>query len=230
MSLSNSFYDYARQGEKSRQRLGYKGVQVITYQEGQPGDVGYVASDTTVGVIDPVVIYPDFRTGLDMPGRSGGPALDNGNSLSIPGTQLPDGIAVPMEATVTAPDHTLTVASETILEFTNIRPTDEGETATVDVELFLPSTLVTGAGQPADTDVVVEYWDGATYQTATMTRRWDLVDTTSYEITLPAATAGSTKIRMTFGATAETGDYRAQFTLSVGGVKRVTAYDDFELA
>jgi hypothetical protein len=241
MSLSNDFYSYARQGEQSRQRLGYKGPYAITEQQGQPGDPGYVPADITTGLIPAVVIYPDLGTGLDVPGRTGGPAKDFDNSLSIHGTTFPPGISAPMEADVTAPDHTTSTPVVTTVDFNNLRNDDQGTVGRVEVVLDIPPTnvsLIENLANLQTVDAAFEYWDGSTYVAATATRRWDLASVFDFEITLPSQPSGSLMIRTTFGADAVDGEYRFTFTLFGGidpndeddnGIKRFTSSDTFEL-
>lgn len=249
MSLDNDFYCYARQSEQSRQRLGYKGAKVNTPQQGQPGDPGYVPADITTGLIDAVVIYPDLRTGLDLPGRSGGPAMDGDNSLSIAGTTFPPGISAPMGVVVTAPDHTISTPAETLIDFDNLRNEDqslpsapdpidvpEGERfGTVTIELVIPPTntsLIENLANLQPVDASFEYWDEATstYVAIVATRRWDLASVFSYETRLPNEPTGQFKIRTTFGTEAVAGNYRFVVTLEANGVKRFTAQDDFAVA
>jgi len=188
MSLDNDFYDYARMGEQNRQRLGYKGPKVNQPQVGFYGEAGYIPADITTGLIDPVVVYPDYRTGLDLPGRSGGPAADFDNSLSIAGTRFPYGVSAPMVAVVTAPDHTIGSPFETLIDFNNLRNQDQGQIGTVTVELVIPpsnTSLIENLTNLQPPDAVFEYWDGAAYVIVVATRRWDLASVYSYDITLP---------------------------------------------
>jgi hypothetical protein len=230
MSLSNDFYCYARQGEILRQRLGYKGPYAITEQQGLPGDPGYVPADITTGLIDPVVIYPDERTGLDVPGRTGGEALDFDNSLSIHGTQFPPGISAPMDAVVTAPDHTISSPVETLIDFVNLRNEDQGTTGTVTAELVIPPTntsLIENLANLQPIDATFEYWDGSAYQSVNAVRRWDLANVITFDVVLPSTPTGQLKIRTTFGTEAVEGNYRYVVSLEANGVKRFTAQDDF---
>jgi hypothetical protein len=233
MSLSNDFYLYARQGEQNRQRLGYYGAKVNVYQEGQPGEPGYIPADITTGLIDQVVVYPDLRTGLDVPGRSGGDALDFDNSLSIHGTTFPPGISAPMNVVVTAPDHTISTPTETLIDYDNLRNEDQGEVGTVTVELVIPpsnTSLIENLANLQPIDATFEYWNGSSYVAVEAVRRWDLANVITFDVTLDTDPVGQLKIRTTFGTEAVEGDYRYVVSMVANGVKRFTAQDDFAVS
>lgn len=226
--LSQDFHDFARLSELKKQRLTHQGVVVLQEQEGQYGEPGYVPSDLTVGLISPVVIYPDEKENTDIPGRTGGPALNFDNSLTREGSV--EYISAPMEVEVIAPDHTVTNPIVTQINFEKLRNSLQGETGTVTIEF---THRQSDNYDNEHIDATFEYHDGTTWQTVDsddVTQRWDLFSVYSFDITLPSASSGTFQIRTTFANGNSVGGYEVYATLVADGVERFTASDLFDLS
>jgi len=222
---SQAFYDYARLSEGQKQKMTHKGVIVLQAQVGQPGDVGYIARDTTVGLISAIISYPRSLDSGDLPGRTLGPLLDFDNSLSYGGSD--NNISAPMTMTITAPDHAVTVEGTTVVDYINIRNSDRSGTATINVELTIdPDDAVITDAIP----VTFKYNTGGVDTVVVATKRWDYAYVLSFDITLPATATGILNIKTLFGALAIASDYSWRVTMYIDDVKKTTAVDTFTVS
>lgn len=218
MALGQDFFDYARLSKTMQLRLKHKGPYAITEQVGQYGEPGYVASDLTVGLIDPVISYPDDRQDLDVAGRSNGPALSFDNSLSYPGSQ--NDISAPMAITVVAPNHAHTVATETVVSFSGLRNSLRGETATVTAKLNVPRepvSLLENLSNIVPANATFKYHNGTSFVAVDGVRIWDGDSTITFDVTLPSAVSGTIRIESTFANTAGLGTYAWTVSAESGG-------------
>lgn len=216
MSLSNAFYEYARLSKKNRQRLGYYGV-------------GFDPADATIGIKAPVIIYPDSRTGLDVPGKSGGPELDADNSFSYPGSN--NDVAPPMTPDATIPAHTLDTWVASLVDYINVKPEDQGEVSTVTVFVLSRYVDSTTVARLVSGDILFEYWNGLAYVSVTPTFGWEGGAQISFSHTLPSAATGDLRFRTRFvsGNVVEA-DYEFYVKLEVAGEKRFEVLETVEVS
>ena len=215
---ARSYYDYCRWSKQMRQRMTWKGVKVLTYQQGQYGEAGYVAPDVTVGLIAPTVVYPDLRTGLDRPGYTGGPDIDHDNSLTIGGHS---NMAPPVTPDATIPDHTIGMRITNLIEYVNLTDNMLGRTATMTVMVMSRNVTSVPPSDPtlAVGDVDFAYWDGSAFVAVTPTVSWEGALNISFNITLPAAAYdGDFQFWARFNAGVVTTEYEYSIVASIAAV------------
>jgi len=219
MSLSNTFYRYARLSKGRRQRLGYWGVYDLPQDSTSgTGPVEILPGDATTTVIPPQIIYPQPTDIYDLPGRIGGPLADGDNSLSYGGSA--NNIAAPMTLDLTVPDHTIGALTLSLGDLASIKPSLQGEVATV--TLFVISRYVTTSvvAKLVSGSVTMEYWNGAGYVAGTEVYGWEGGAQMTYNVTLAAAETDQLKFKVQFntGFSVVAADYEFFVSVQVGGV------------
>jgi len=227
---SRSFYDYARLSEQMRQRMYHKGVKVLVYQQGQYGDPGYVAPDVTVGIIDPIIVYPDLRTGLDVPGRTGGPEIDHDNSLTIPGHS---NMAAPVTPEATIPAHTVDSWIENLVEYINLTDDMLGDTATVTVTTMSRNVTSVPPSVPSLEvgDVDFQYYNGSAWVSVTPTETWEGALQIEFSHVFPAAAYdGEIRFRARFNSGVVETEYEYTIKLDLDDAKLFEVYEQFDVS
>lgn len=216
MSLSETFYRYARLSKGRRQRLGYWGVLDLPHDS--TSGIEILPGDATTTVIPPVITYPQKTDIYDLPGKIGGPVADGDNSLSYAGSA--NNIAAPVTLDLTVPDHTIGVLTLSTGDLASIKPSLQGETATVTVFVISRYVTTSVVAKLITDSVTMEYWNGSSYVAATEVYGWEGGAQMTYDVALAAAETDQLKFKVQFnsGYSVVAADYEFYVSVQVGGV------------
>jgi hypothetical protein len=228
MALSDAFYQYARLSKGKKQKIGYWGVESVSPQT--PDSTAYwpieiLPGDATTAILDPVITYPQPTDIYDLPGKIGGPVADGDNSLSYAGSD--NNIASPMTLDLTVPDHTIDSLTLSTGDLEFIKPTDQGETATVTVFVISRYVSTSEVAKLVSGAVTMQYWDGSTYASATPVFGWEGGATMTYTVALASASTDQIKWKVCFnsGFDVVAADYEFHVSVAVGGVVKAEEVD-----
>jgi len=238
MSLSSVFYRYARLCKKFRQRIGYWGID--NYNPDTPippteSEFGYPIEinpgDATTTIIPAIIDYPQPNDVYDLPGRLGGPLMNGDNSLTYAGAI--NDVAEPLGLELTIPSPVNRTVNNTVSgDLTFIRPSLQGETATVTVFLISRYVSSTQVAKLVAGYVTMQYWDGAMYQSGTSTFGWEGGAQMIYNVTLASAQIDELLFKIMFNNVPGliSADYEVNVTVTVGGVVQAQQFGIMTLA